>query len=81
MGNGRIVISGDVLFGKPRVKGTRVSVEQILACLSEGWSHEKIMKEFDLQDEDIRAAIDFAHHSLSGMLFFPSTAQHAEFSD
>jgi uncharacterized protein (DUF433 family) len=81
MSNERIVISGNVLFGKPRIKGSRISVEQVLACLAEGWTHEKIKEEFDLEEADIQAAIDFAHQSLSRMLFFPSTKRHAEFSD
>ena len=36
--NKRIEISEDILFGKPRVKGTRISVEKVLACLAEGWN-------------------------------------------
>lgn len=65
MSNKKISVSANVLFGKPRIKGTRISVEQVLACLSEGWTHKKIMSEFDITDEDIKACIDFAYHSVS----------------
>ena len=66
----RIEISSNILFGKPRIKGTRISVEQILGCLSEGWTHSKIIKEFGIKKEDINACIDFAYHSVSRTHFF-----------
>lgn len=65
MNKSKISVSANVLFGKPRIQGTRVSVEQVLACLSEGWTHAKIKKEFDVSDDDIKACIDFAYHSVS----------------
>ena len=58
-------VSANVLFGKPRILGTRVSVEQVLACLSEGWTYAKIKKELSISDADIRACIDFAYQSVS----------------
>lgn len=61
----KITIISTVLFGKPTIAGTRIAVEQILACLSEGWTHAKIKKEFGVSDEDIKACIIFAHHSVS----------------
>lgn len=61
----KITITSTVLFGKPTIAGTRIAVEQILACLSEGWTHAKIKKEFSISDNDIRACIIFAHHSVS----------------
>lgn len=61
----KISVSSTVLFGKPCILGTRIPVEQILACLSEGWTYSKIKKEFAISDEDIKACIDFAYHSVS----------------
>ncbi len=77
MKNRRIAINGTVLFGKPRIRGTRISVEQVLACLAEGWSEEKIMEELGIQIEDIRAAVDFAYQALSRTHFLPSDSPHA----
>lgn len=58
----RIITSQDVLFGKPRIKGTRISVEQILSCLEEGYTVEKIIKEFpEITKEDVRACIKYAN--------------------
>lgn len=65
MSKSKISVSANVLFGKPHIKGSRISVEQILACLSEGWTHKKIMKEFEVSEEDIKACIDFAYRSVS----------------
>lgn len=65
MAENRITIISTVLFGKPTIAGTRIAVEQILACLSEGWTNAKIKKEFGISDEEIKACITFAHHSVS----------------
>lgn len=65
MAESKITITSTVLFGKPTIAGTRIAVEQILACLSESWTHAKIKKEFGISDEDIKACITFAHHSVS----------------
>jgi len=65
MSKSKISVSSSVLFGKPSIQGTRIAVEQILACLSEGWTHAKIKKEFSISEEDIKACIDFAYHSVS----------------
>ena len=61
----KIIVSSTILFGKPTIAGTRIAVEQILACLSEGWTNAKIKKEFGVSDSDIKACIDFAYHSVS----------------
>lgn len=65
MAENKITITSTVLFGKPTIAGTRIAVEQILACLSEGWTHVKIKKELGISDEEIKACITFAHHSVS----------------
>lgn len=65
MAKSKITVSPNVLFGKPSIAGTRIAVEQVLACLSEGWTHSKIKKEFAISDGDINACINFAYHSVS----------------
>ena len=69
----RIVISSKILFGKPRIKGTRVSVEQILSCLSDGWTYKEITKEFEISEKDIKACINFAYHFVSRTHFVNSS--------
>jgi uncharacterized protein (DUF433 family) len=56
-----IVSSTDVLRGKPRIKGTRISVSLILGYLAAGDTAEKIIVEFpDLTTEQIMACLDYA---------------------
>ena len=59
----RIIINPDVRFGKPCIKGTRISVGDILAWLSHGTSHSEILEDFpELREEDILAALAYASH-------------------
>ena len=62
----RITINPKVLVGKPTIRGMRISVEQILNLLSHGMTHKEILEEFPvLQEEDIRAALQYAYNILS----------------
>ena len=56
-----IVATPDVLHGKPRVKGTRISVSLILGYLAAGETFDGIIREFpDLTREQIAACLDYA---------------------
>lgn len=57
----RIIVSGNILFGKPRIRGTRIPVSQILNCLEQGWTNTKIQKEFGIVKEDIQACLSYAN--------------------
>ena len=58
-----ISINPDIRFGKPCIKGTRISVGDILAWLSHGMSHEEIITDFpELKEKDILAALAYASH-------------------
>ncbi len=57
----RIVIDPEIMFGKPVIRGTRITVEQILRKLSEGLSPEDILADHPhLTAEDIYASVGFA---------------------
>jgi len=57
----RISITPDVRFGKPCVRGTRISVGDILGYLAAGMSEEQILDNFpQLAREDIRACLAYA---------------------
>ena len=61
MAHERIVTDPAVMYGKPVIRGTRVTVEHILRQLAEGASPDAIIKEHPrLTIEDIRAAQAFA---------------------
>ena len=56
-----IVIDHDVRFGKPCIKGTRITVGDILQWLSEGIPIPEILDDYPLlEEEHIKAALAFA---------------------
>lgn len=57
----RIVISPEVRFGKPVVRGTRITVGDVLGYLASGMSEDEIVVDFpQLTHDDIRACLAFA---------------------
>ena len=42
------------LCGRPTVKGTRVSVDDILEMLATGWKHEEVAEELEIPLGSIR---------------------------
>ena len=57
----RIVLDPGIRFGKPTIRGTRITVGDILGYLAGGTSEADLLGEFpQLSREDIRAALAFA---------------------
>jgi len=57
----KIEINPNIMFGKPVIKGTRVTVEHILRKLAGGMTVEEIITDHPhLKKEDILAAQEFA---------------------
>jgi uncharacterized protein (DUF433 family) len=57
----RIVIDPEIRFGKPTVRGTRITVGDVLSYLASGMSEDAIVSDFpQLTREDIRACLAFA---------------------
>ena len=56
-----ITIDPEICFGKPCIKGTRITVSNILDWLSAGMSVEEIIEDYpELQEAHIRTALAFA---------------------
>ncbi len=56
-----ITINPEIRSGKPCIKGTRITVYDILEYLAGGMSEDEILSDFpSLTREDIRAALEFA---------------------
>ncbi len=56
----RIVVDPEILFGKPIIKGTRISVDLIMDRLADGWTLEDIMAAYPrVTRADVLAAIAF----------------------
>lgn len=57
----RIVVDPAIRSGKPCVKGTRITVYDILEYLAGGMSEDDVLRDFQgLKREDVRAALEFA---------------------
>lgn len=57
----RIVLDPEIRFGKPTVRGTRITVGDVLSYLAGGMSENEILADFpQLTREDIRACLAFA---------------------
>ena len=59
----RITFNKDVLCGKPLIRGFRISVEMILELLAKGATKDEILQDYpQLEPDDLRAALLYAHH-------------------
>lgn len=61
-----------MMFGKPVIKGTRITVELILGKIANGESVDAILSSYPhLTREQILACVDFARKSLSFETIYP----------
>lgn len=57
----RITVDPEVVHGRPRVRGTRVRVSDVLALLASGVSEADILQDYPyLTADDIRACLEYA---------------------
>jgi uncharacterized protein (DUF433 family) len=57
----RIVIDPAIRFGKPCMRGTRISIGDVLDYLASGMREEEILADFpQLTSDDIRACLAYA---------------------
>lgn len=74
---GKIIVSPQIMLGKPIIKGTRITVEQILRKLAQNISIEEILKDYpQLTAEDIQAVLDYAADSIRNEELYVLTEPH-----
>jgi uncharacterized protein (DUF433 family) len=57
----RIVVDPNIRFGKPTVRGTRITVGDVLSYLAGGMAEAQLIEDFpQLTAEDVRACLAFA---------------------
>ena len=57
----RIVVNPKIMGGKPIVKGTRITVEQVLKMLAQGLTSKEILKDYPhLSKDDVAAVLLYA---------------------
>ena len=70
-----ITIEPDKRSGKPCIRGTRMTVTDVLEYLASGMSEAEILEDFpDLTAEDIRACLAFAADRERRLAFLPDYA-------
>jgi uncharacterized protein (DUF433 family) len=63
----RITIDPDVRFGKPCIRGHRISVQEILEWLSNGASQQEILADYpQLEPDDFLAVYAYAAELAAG---------------
>jgi len=58
----RIIVNPQIHFGKPVVKGTRITVQNVLELVNESLTFDQIIQDYypDLKMEDIHACLQYA---------------------
>lgn len=70
----RIVVDPEVRSGKPIVRGTRITVGDVLSYLTSGMSEDEILADFSqLSREDLRACLAFAAERGRGLASIPGS--------
>ena len=71
----RITFDKNVLCGKPIIRGLRISVEMILELLAKGATEQEILEDYpELEPDDLRAALLYAHHMVAREEIFDRVA-------
>jgi uncharacterized protein (DUF433 family) len=73
--NDRIVIDPEIQNGKPVIRGTRVPITRIIGGLAGGMTNEEITREYDVTEQDLRAALSYAAESIDTQEFYPLPAR------
>jgi uncharacterized protein (DUF433 family) len=69
--NDRVIIDPDVQHGKPIIRGTRVPVARIIGGLAGGMTKEEVIREYEISEDDIRAALKYACELIEEEEFHP----------
>ena len=71
----RIEINPKIMVGKPVIKETRITVQNILELLGANETSEHILEAYpNLKAEDIRACIQFASRIVADEFYMPQTS-------
>ncbi|WMJ75564.1 DUF433 domain-containing protein [Cytophagaceae bacterium ABcell3] len=71
----RITIDPNICNGKPTIRGKRVTVQTILEFLAAGDTPKEILAQYpNLEEEDIKACLDFASKMMNNSFIVKSVA-------
>jgi len=73
-----IITDKDILLGKPVIKGTRLSVDHLIALLAQGWSEKQILDNFPrLTQDDLKAIFNYIQECMKDGLLYELPKQTA----
>lgn len=61
-----VVIDPKIRFGKPIIKGTRITVEEVLGALAGGMDFDDIQKEYGLTKMQVMTALHYVASWIKG---------------
>jgi uncharacterized protein (DUF433 family) len=69
--NERIVIDPHIQHGKPVIRGTRVPVARVIGSLAGGMTPEDICQDYEIEEADLRAALQYAAELIDAEQVYP----------
>lgn len=71
----RITIDANICNGKPTIRGKRITVQTILEFLASGDTSKDILEQYpNLEEEDIKASLEFASKMMNNSFTIKSVA-------
>ncbi len=67
----RIVIDPRIQHGKPIIRGTRVPIARFVGGLADGMTIQELMREYDVEEQDVFAALSYATELIETEVFHP----------
>ncbi|MCL4417856.1 MAG: DUF433 domain-containing protein [Actinobacteria bacterium] len=56
----RVIVDKKIAHGEPVIQGTRIPVAVVIGALADGMTFDQVMREYDLTQPDIKAALKYA---------------------
>lgn len=69
-----IIVDEKIRHGKPILKGTRITVDEVLGMLESGMTYEEIQNEYGLNKEQVLTVIRYAASLIHGEEVHPVPA-------
>ncbi|MBT9151208.1 MAG: hypothetical protein DDT40_01396 [candidate division WS2 bacterium] len=72
----RIVVDGRIRHGKPTIRGTRITVDEVMGALIGGMNYDEIEKEYGIKRGDILAVLEYTASFIRGEEVRPLGIKH-----
>ena len=65
-----ITVKRSMHGGKPTIKDTRITVDDVLGSLSGGWSTEQVAEQYNIPKKAVLEAVRFAYETMKRVSIF-----------